>query len=73
MLLLIRHLAHAITTIPSLFETVLKAILALLTANTSPQPSDAYAAETFAILCKQGSSVPSLFPLFCFSCVASRI
>lgn len=68
MLLLIRHLAHAITTIPSLFETVLKAILTLLTTNSSPQPSDAYAAETFAILCKQGSTVPSLCPLFCFSC-----
>lgn len=65
MLLLIRHLAHAITTIPSLFETVLKAILAFLTANASPRPSDVYAAETFAILCKQGSSVPSLYPLFC--------
>ena len=65
MLLLIRHLAHAISTIPSLFETVLKAILAILTSNSPPQSTDACAAETFAVLCKQGSSVQSLHPLFC--------
>lgn len=65
MLLLIRHLAHAISTIPSLFETVLKAILGILTATSSPQPTDVYAAEAFAILCKQGVSVQSLRPLFC--------
>ena len=60
MFFLLRCLAHAISTSPALFESVLQGVASQLTSPYADTASD-----TFAVLCKQGASIRSLQNLFC--------